>query len=287
MFHGHLDTTKEALQIENSAWAIQSIAVNSINSKTTPYIEVTVTIRRLYEYFLMNVLIPPILLSVLSPFVFILPASSGERMSFSITCFLAFSVYVSMLSDNMPKSSSPIAHLSYFMMYMLINSCCIVVSTIISLRIYNKETSDQKVSQSIRIAVNIARLKFCLVKIPHSNKNNNNNKKMNAPTTDSEHFETPVETICTDIEGRRLSIIQEHFEPHMKSIHTDIKGRRVSYIPDNFVQQNYKNAEPSAWKDCEVTWEMVGSTLDWFFFFVYLSWMLFTVFSYLLSIGFI
>lgn len=172
---------------QNSAWKLSKTEIESVNlNEEWPFLKVSLEISRLYEYFLMNVLAPPILLSILSPCVFLLPASSGERMSYAITCFLAFSVFMSMLNDNMPKSSVPIAHLSYFMLYMLFHSFSVTVTTVFSLIIYNKAESGKSVPRWLQVVINFVRLQFCL----NRPKSSHNEGFKNNDTAVSE---TPVE----------------------------------------------------------------------------------------------
>ena len=83
--------------------------------------------------------IPIHLLGVLNCWVFFLPPESGERTSYSITTFLAFTVYMGIVTDNMPKGSMPVANLMFQVFIMLIYSAAILFCTIISLQIHTNE----------------------------------------------------------------------------------------------------------------------------------------------------
>ena len=257
---GRIDKSKDFLFTKNSAWTLMSTTVESVNvDKEWPYLKISLEIKRLHEYFLMNVLIPPILLSIISPCVFILPASSGERMSFAVTCFLAFSVFMSMLSDNMPKSSVPISHLSYYMLYMLIHSCSVTISTVITLRIYDKAENVKIVPKWLTVCVNALRLQFLVNKCKTS-------EEEKTDIHDREITETPIE----------------------KFTKADAMSRHGSFdIQQMYVRQKYKQDDGTSWKDAEVTWYHVGKTLDRFFFVGYLSWMLFTVISFMSAVSII
>lgn len=52
-----------------------------------------------------NIVMPCVLLSLLSLAVFWVPAADGEKVSSGISVFLAFSVFLLMLTDNIPKTS--------------------------------------------------------------------------------------------------------------------------------------------------------------------------------------
>ncbi|WAQ95593.1 ACHA7-like protein, partial [Mya arenaria] len=161
------NSARDISYIESSTWSLRKISIDGKNTAVnTPYFQVTLLIERHYEYFLVNVILPPTLLSVLDPCVFLLPASSGERMSFAVTCFLAFSVFMTLLGDNLPKSSVPVAHMAYFMMYMLIHSCAVTFCTIITLRVYNKVDTAEQIPDWVKFVVRLLRLRFCRYRKP-------------------------------------------------------------------------------------------------------------------------
>ena len=57
-----------------------------------------------------NVLLPIAFLSVLNVLVFIIPVDSGQRVSYCITVLLSISVFFTIVSDTLPKSSDPHAN---------------------------------------------------------------------------------------------------------------------------------------------------------------------------------
>ncbi|XP_033727666.1 neuronal acetylcholine receptor subunit alpha-3-like [Pecten maximus] len=85
-------------------------------------------------YFVISMIIPIYLLCFLNPFVFLLPAASGERISYTITMFLSLAVYMTLIGDNMPKVSETIAGISYFILVSMIFSGVIIILTIFTLR---------------------------------------------------------------------------------------------------------------------------------------------------------
>ena len=63
--------------------------------------------RRPYSYVL-NIIIPTVVLAVLSALSFIVPVDSGEKMSLGISILVAFSVFMLILQDNTPQADSPL-----------------------------------------------------------------------------------------------------------------------------------------------------------------------------------
>lgn len=105
---------------ENGQWEMKkAILIPLDNGSRSSLLQVQLTLRRRALYFVINMLAPILLLSVLNPLVFILPVDSGERVSFAVTIFLSFAVFLTLINDNMPKSSEPMAAISYFLIVIM------------------------------------------------------------------------------------------------------------------------------------------------------------------------
>ncbi|XP_060075116.1 neuronal acetylcholine receptor subunit alpha-7-like [Ylistrum balloti] len=120
----------------NGEWDIDwtSVANNTKYGTSISVVDFTIHLTRHSAYFTVSMTMPVILLCFLNPFVFLLPASSGERMSYTITIFLSLAVYMTIIGDNMPRISDPMAGISYFLLVALLNSCILIVLTIFTLR---------------------------------------------------------------------------------------------------------------------------------------------------------
>jgi hypothetical protein len=70
--------------------------------------------------------------------VFILPVESGERVSYAITVLLSIAVFLTLVGDNIPKSSKPMSLFSYYLLFDLILSTVIVFATIVNLKVYHQ-----------------------------------------------------------------------------------------------------------------------------------------------------
>ena len=68
-----------------------------------------VHLRRKRTFYILNTIIPVVMLSLLNVLVFILPADCGERMALAVTVLLSFTVYLGIISDNMPKTSESLS----------------------------------------------------------------------------------------------------------------------------------------------------------------------------------
>ena len=65
----------------------------------------TLNLKRKPMYHIINVMLPCIIISLIAGLQFLLPPSSGEKISLGISVLLSFSVLLLLLSDIMPKTS--------------------------------------------------------------------------------------------------------------------------------------------------------------------------------------
>ena len=130
-----MDTEKFSL---NGEWHLVGAPgrrdVTLYNCCPVPYPTVTFTIiiRRRAMFYLYNLVIPCAMIALLSLCSFYLPPDSGERVGFVITVLLAMSVFMLMVTENMPKSADiPLAS-KFFMAGMMqialsLAATCIVI----------------------------------------------------------------------------------------------------------------------------------------------------------------
>lgn len=69
---------------------------------------------RRFTFYIMNIILPCSLLSILILVVFCVPPDAGEKISAGISVLLAFTVFLLMLADNVPRTSLDIPVLGIF-----------------------------------------------------------------------------------------------------------------------------------------------------------------------------
>ena len=92
--------------IRSSGWdLISASAGSSTTNNTIPTIYFSFVLQRVSTYFIFNVIIPTVCLSILSAMVFRMPPKVGEKMGLSVTVLMSYSVMLMIMSDNIPRSS--------------------------------------------------------------------------------------------------------------------------------------------------------------------------------------
>lgn len=232
-----LNTTSSEADIsqymKNVEWTLSGSTVESMSSASASYLVFTLKLARKPGYFLVNMIIPILILGMLNGLVFLLPADSGERVGYAITAFLTFAVFLTMLSDNLPKSSSPMSLLCYFLTLMLIMSALSTVITIMTLRVYHQD-DDSPVPMWLKHVVAFITCRKCKKWCGAKLEAIEQPKPGEEHEEDSEEEEEEEEDEDSDEDGKKTVEVKKS-----KPNNADIKG---------------------------ITWRIVGGTLDGFFF---------------------
>ncbi|KAH3734355.1 hypothetical protein DPMN_040794 [Dreissena polymorpha] len=103
----------------NSAWEIIDSSWN-IAEDPNDYdstIRFSLTIRRKPLYYIFSVIIPIMTLAILNFCIFLLLNESGEKAGYFVTVFLAFTVFLTIVSSSLPQNSDSVALISVFLIY--------------------------------------------------------------------------------------------------------------------------------------------------------------------------
>ena len=108
---GHSSVSNEEFEVSFTEPSMQ-YAHGSLGGLQFATCHFPVILRRRYLYYVVNILNPVALLSLMSLVPFALPVDPGERVSLLITAFLALSVYELILAEHVPITSINIPILS-------------------------------------------------------------------------------------------------------------------------------------------------------------------------------
>ena len=73
-----------------------------------PFVTYNFIIKRRVLYYMFNIVFPCLWLAILSVMTFWLPPDSGEKITLGITVLLAFSVFMLLVAESMPKTSESV-----------------------------------------------------------------------------------------------------------------------------------------------------------------------------------
>ena len=130
-----LPTTSSAFE-NNGQWNVSIL--RTYMEDTT--MQIRLQIERRSSFLVVNIFLPVLFIISLNVVVFLLPVESGERISFSITGFLSFAVFITILTDKVPHQSNPLSILSSVLAYQLANSTMILICNILVINLYHRST---------------------------------------------------------------------------------------------------------------------------------------------------
>ena len=103
---------------EPEQWAIVDMKFEIYNTSiyltAFPAVSCFLTLERKSSYYVMNIIIPSFILSLVEILTFTLPESSEGRLELSFACLLAFAVYQNAMSNDLPRSSDNTPLLSIY-----------------------------------------------------------------------------------------------------------------------------------------------------------------------------
>lgn len=130
------DEILTGLYIGNGVWDIKNTSVSVQYGGAS--VSFAMSLGRRPQFVMVNVMFPVVLLFFLNLLIFAIPAESGGRIPFCVTVLLSIAVLLTLVGDNIPKTSSPMALYSYYLLSVLVISMCITIVTIVSERFYHK-----------------------------------------------------------------------------------------------------------------------------------------------------
>ncbi|XP_060062771.1 acetylcholine receptor subunit beta-type unc-29-like [Ylistrum balloti] len=183
-----MDTYKES-----SVWDLDSAEVMLQNGNVV----VLLTLDRRPQYYILSLLCPIILLSLLDIFTFVIPANSGEKLGYSMTAYVAFAVFFTIINSSLPINSRTTSYMAVFVISLLIKGTTIVMVTAIQVRVHQR-TSKTDLPQYLRRVIEISRwMRSCSSTRVKPNTDNTKKEKLKVDVQDSQH----------------LTIAQKHSEP--------------------------------------------------------------------------
>ena len=143
---------------KHGTWNVIGTSVKVGTEGGTSNVRYYFRLERRPQYLIINVIMPILFLNLLNVLVFLLPAESGERVSYSITVLLSIAVFMTIVSDTLPRTSEPMPLISYALLGSLFLSSYITVVTVLNLRLFYKKEDDDVPIWLIKVYRSLKRL---------------------------------------------------------------------------------------------------------------------------------
>uniref|UniRef100_A0AC35UA86 Rho-GAP domain-containing protein n=1 Tax=Rhabditophanes sp. KR3021 TaxID=114890 RepID=A0AC35UA86_9BILA len=103
---------------ENGEWEIvnnRTLLITRNRNMQFRTIRFELHLRRRVMYFLYNILLPCVLLSILTLLQFLLPCQSGEKITLGLTVLLSYSIFSFNIAESMPETSEVVPLMSLYL----------------------------------------------------------------------------------------------------------------------------------------------------------------------------
>nr|KAF6449861.1 cholinergic receptor nicotinic alpha 1 subunit [Molossus molossus] len=119
---------------------------------STPYLDITYhfVMQRLPLYFIVNVIIPCLLFSFLTGLVFYLPTDSGEKMTLSISVLLSLTVFLLVIVELIPSTSSAVPLIGKYMLFTMVFVIASIIITVIVINTHHRSPSTNVMPEWVR-----------------------------------------------------------------------------------------------------------------------------------------
>lgn len=143
------DSVKTSFYQENGEWKLGPTFSSNYTKNKNSFVRFHFNFIRRSEFFVVNIIVPISFLSFLNCLAFAIPIESGERVSYTITVLLSFAVFMTLVSDNIPKTSAPMSLLCYYLTSLFSGSVLIMTCVMLNMRIFHTDPS-VKVARNYR-----------------------------------------------------------------------------------------------------------------------------------------
>lgn len=132
-------------------------------------------------FYLNNLVVPCVLITLASLFTFILPPTTGERVTLVITTLLSLTVFMLMIAENTPTNSDVTPMIAKFFMASMLEIGLALVITCLILNVYHSTRHALSLPRFIRILAIDVLAPLLLIATPKKRKSSRASKPQQSP----------------------------------------------------------------------------------------------------------
>ncbi|KAH3703110.1 hypothetical protein DPMN_078139 [Dreissena polymorpha] len=143
--------------VNNSEWDLLSVVLekgfrmHSCCDDTYPDLTYTLQVRRKTFYYIFNIIVPCIMLSILTLLTFWLPPTSGEKITLGLSVFLAFSMFMLLIAEEVPATSEAVPLIGIYLCVVMTLTSLSVIMAVMVINLYNRGAKTRRAPKWVRV----------------------------------------------------------------------------------------------------------------------------------------
>ncbi|WAR04964.1 ACH10-like protein [Mya arenaria] len=143
--------------VNNSEWDLLSVVLEkgfrtqSCCEDLYPDLTYTLYVRRKTFYYIFNIIVPCIMLSILTLLTFWLPPTSGEKITLGLSVFLAFSMFMLLIAEEVPATSEAVPLIGIYLCVVMTLTSVSVIMAVMVINLYNRGAKTRRAPKVVRI----------------------------------------------------------------------------------------------------------------------------------------
>ncbi|XP_071156262.1 neuronal acetylcholine receptor subunit alpha-10-like isoform X2 [Mytilus edulis] len=143
--------------VNNSEWDLLSVTLrknirrHSCCPDPHPDLTYILHIRRKTFYYIFNIIVPCVMLSILTLLTFWLPPTSGEKITLGLSVFLAFSMFMLLIAEEVPATSEAVPLIGIYLCVVMTMTSLSVIMAVMVINLYNRGIKTKRAPMWLRI----------------------------------------------------------------------------------------------------------------------------------------
>ncbi|KAI8782095.1 neuronal acetylcholine receptor subunit alpha-7 [Biomphalaria glabrata] len=170
---------------------IKKITVPAQGVIVRDYPALSFTLRRNHLYYVITIIFPLVLTSLMIPLVFLIPASTGEKISYLVAIFTSTAIFLNFICDVMPRGLYEVPYLAVLLIEVLAEGWfAMLASLVVVNRFYSEEQGYKCVKRNpSKSTSSVRKVQVCPAPVMASTAARD---KENLADTDKNMFEAPT-----------------------------------------------------------------------------------------------
>ncbi|KAL4229438.1 Neuronal acetylcholine receptor subunit alpha-7 [Mactra antiquata] len=249
--------------VNNSEWDLLSVVLKKHSRTHTccadsyPDLTYTLHVRRKTFYYIFNIIVPCIMLSILTLLTFWLPPTSGEKITLGLSVFLAFSMFMLLIAEEVPATSEAVPLIGIYLCVVMTLTSLSVIMAVMVINLYNRGSKTRRAPIWVRVLVLkwisfVLRMRHDLERIVESINLENDTEIIDSRRPSS--FRNRRQTSMRKTRETALSSIHEYTLSRQNTIRRRHSNNESADEAKENVEETPLNVNPEITDEPEVIW---------------------------------